>query len=242
MKTTSIIALIVASAVVFSLLVVTPIALALSGSLDQATLFGLASLVLSWPVAALILGLLFMTRFHQSLDTFLRNIAHMKLPGGVEFQSQPQPPPDAESTVEDTPVSLSEEDKKQVEYLRSKIGELQELSQAERELLSRQYAAALAAASWWKFSYLNLFLVPQTKQVLLWFSQNAPQTRSTYSTLWAPFIQNEQQRTLTLDVLIQNGLLEEDNDMIRLTPEGYAFLQFMGAIPYPPIPARPQSA
>ena len=242
MKTSSIVGLIVASAVVLSLLVVVPITLALSGSLSQATLFGLAGLVLSWPVAALILGLLFMTRFHQALDTFLRNIAHMKLPGGVEFQSQAQPSSGAESTVEDTPAPLSEEHSKQVEDLRSKIGELQELSQAEKELLSRQYGAALAATSWWKFSYLNLFLVPQTKQVLMWFSQNPPQTRSTYSTLWTPFIQNEQQRTVTLDVLIQNGLLEDSEGMIRLTPEGYAFLQFVGAIPYPPAPPQPQGA
>ena len=242
MNIRSTVALILAAAVVLSLLVVAPIALALAGRLDPDTLFGLASLLLSWPIAALILGLLFMTRFHSSIDTFLRNIALMRLPGGFELQSQSQPNAPAEPPAEDSSAPLSEDAEAQADDLRSKIGEVETLSQAEKDLLSQQYEMALTNASYWKFAYLNLFFIPQTKQVLQWFSQSPAQTRVTYSALWAPFIRAEQQRTIILNVLLQYGLLEEQQGLIRITPEGYAFLQFIGAIPFPPQPPQQQSA
>ncbi len=198
-----------------SLILATPIFLAKQGYLNVSDFIKLLGIIFSLPTVILIITLSFFTRFHNAIESLLKNIGSMKFPGGFEFQRQnPAPPiPEVENKV------LPE------------ISENRKLSENEK-----RYSELINSARHWKFSYLNQFFVLQTKNVLSWFSRNTPQTRQSYDIIWTPYIIDQNQRNLTLSVLLQNGMISEKDGSIHITEEGLSFLQFLGYIPTTPSP------
>jgi hypothetical protein len=194
----------------------------------------LLALLLSWPVSVLIMALVFLSRFQGAIDFFLRNVRSVNFPGGnVQIQPQTETKPTDTNTPPGTMVISAE----QREQLGRYIQDLQQqhsaataAKQDTEQRLKQAYTDSIA----WKFSYLNLFYVPQTKQVLHWFAYHSPQTRESYNLSWQSYIQDSNQRGIVLDVLLQFNMLKMDNVNIAITPEGHGFLQFIGMIPYTP--------
>lgn len=204
------------------------------GNVSINIIVDIVSIFISWPVAVLVIGLLFILRFQSAIDFYLRNIGLMKLPGGVEIQSQQSTNDTTSNSESQKNLVLTPEQQKNIEDFIVDLEGKQKLSEEERRALSQRLDEMSHIAIEWKFRYLNMFLVLNTKNVLHWFSNNSPQTRESYNTLWHSIINDEEQRSIILDVLIFYGLLLEANGFINITDHGYSFLQFIGLIPPTP--------
>jgi hypothetical protein len=196
--------------------------------------FKIFALFISWPVAILIVTLVFFSRFQTAIDYFLRNIRSVNFPGGnVQVQSQAETKPADANTAPGTMVISPEQSEQLSRYIQG-LQQQNLAATAVKQDIEQRLIQASTESIIWKFSYLNLFYVPQTKQVLYWFAYSSPQTRQSFNLAWQPYIQDSNQRGVILDVLLQFNMLKMDNMNIGITPEGHGFLQFIGMIPYTP--------
>ncbi len=170
----------------------------------------LSSILFSWPVAIMIIFLIFISRFRTSIDTFLRNIRSVKY-RGLEIQG---------SIAESESPDEGSANIKQLIKSHKRANE-------EKRGLEQKIDKAYTEMYLWKFQYLNYFYVLNTKSVLQWFSSQS-QTEHYFHILWYQIIPDVQQRKTILDVLLEHGMLEKVGEKIQITPEGKAFLQFIG--------------
>jgi hypothetical protein len=61
-----------------------------------------------------------------------------------------------------------------------------------------------------------------------------PQTHQTYNQFWQTLVPDPNERDTILNVLLEQAMLKYEGTNIEITPEGYAFLQYVGLIPSPP--------
>lgn len=80
----------------------------------------------------------------------------------------------------------------------------------------------------WKFSYLNMFYVPITKQALLCLSENPSQTKQNFHLMWQLQIPDPTQRETILNELIRYEMLQAQDNTLSVTEEGEYFLQYLG--------------
>ena len=196
----------------------------------------IASLFISWPVAVTIVALVFFSRFREPLAFFLRNIRSVNFPGGaVQVQSQPAGTSDGNEEGSTGVPTFSAE---QTEHISQFIAELQQehdLVNKAKEDLKEEVRKAYNESYGWKFVYLNQFFVYNTKQVLLWFSnQGSPQSRQLFHQAWQQFIPSFNQRDVILEMALRFNMLESDGINLNITTEGYYFLQYIGFIPSAP--------
>lgn len=217
--------------------------LALRGQLDFrlsptfADFVAAASVLVSWPIAVVLIALRFMSQFGAAIDSYLKGLGRIKLPGGVELQSsQSSATPEPGDIAPDNLV-LSPADQAQIRAAIQEIEQQRDLSVEQRASLEQDFKQMADLAIQWKFQYLSLFFVPTTKNVLLWFCNSAPQTRASYEATWSPLIPDQSQRETILHVLLHNTMIIEADGILRATPHGYSFLQFIGLIPQTPSPA-----
>lgn len=190
---------------------------------------------IAWPVTVLTLFLIFFTKFRGAFDYFLRNIRTLNFPGG-SVETQDASSGSGESPKEDKEgvITLTKE---QTGYLETYIKNLQEehsLASQQTQDLQAELANAYIYTYAWKFEYLKLFYVPKTKNVLLWFANNSPQTRDNYNKSWQFLIPLVTERNVILGVLLQYGMIESDGINLKIASQGYSFLQYIGLIPFPP--------
>jgi hypothetical protein len=189
--------------------------------------------LISWPVAVVVIVFLTLRRLGAALEHYVRNLGLMKLPGGIELQRQSDPG-DATAKAPGATTSTTDEQNKVVELVRS-IWEEKEKAKADKEDATKLSADFARQAIHWKFAFLNLFLVPRSKDVLYWLSQgNIVVSQDKFHDLWRPYLPDENERNVILTVLAQHRLIEQESGAYRITREGYAFLQFIGKIPYAP--------
>lgn len=203
-------------------------------TLPADTIFRILSLLFSWPVTILIVALIFLSRFQSAIDYFLRNVRRINFPGGdVQLQQQTETKSSDISVPPGSMVITSEQQEQISRYIQD-LQQQHSNTVVEKQNLKEQLRQVYMESIAWKFSYLNLFYVPQTKQVLFWFAHSSPQTRQSYDTAWQPSIQDNNQRIVILDVLLNFNMLKADGVNITITTEGHNFLQFIGMIPRPP--------
>lgn len=190
--------------------------------------------IVSWPMAVAIVLLAFFDRFQGGIDHFLHNVRSVQFPGGnVQVQA-----PGAGSVEAERVILTPQQRDEMMNYI-AKLETSHSTTTATLEQVQQQLQTVNTLAFEWKFRFLNVFYVPATKQVLLWFAQYSPQTRESFHQAWQPVIADLNQRAIILDVLLQYGMVATDGTSIRITPEGYGFLQFIGLVPYaPPQPQR----
>ena len=194
----------------------------------------LLTVFISWPVAAVVIALLVLKRFGASLEAYLRNVAIMKLPGGIELQRQAATGNVASAHGPEGSITLSKDQQEELrQFLQLGWQEAEEQT-AQREALEERWKEATVDVLKWKFHYLQSIYVPRTKQVLQWFAQSRVDSNDHFHSLWAPFIPDAKERGTILDVLLDYGMLKHDKTGITISLEGYTFLQFTGSIPTPP--------
>jgi hypothetical protein len=220
-------------AVVVAWVVGIPALLAYMGLSPDPTL-RLVEALFGWPTAVLIVALVFLLKYREAIRHMLLNLGSMKLPGGFEFQRQTPSLPEKDEIPDDGSVTLTVEQSEQVAALFKEIQEKQKFTEKEKRDLKTQYFSILVVTTIWKFKYANLFLVPNSKKVLFWVSQEQRTTRKHYHSIWETTIVNISQRDIILSVLIDLGFIVESQGLIEITQHGYNFLQYIGQIPYQP--------
>lgn len=190
---------------------------------------------IAWPAAILTIVLFFFFKFRGAFDFFLRNIRKVHFPGGsVETQntftnSGEAPKENREGII--TPT------KEQTEYLEEyikKIRDERNIINEEKQDLQKELANVEFYMFAWKFEYLELFYVSHTKRVLLWFANNSPQTKENYYKAWQFLVPLPTERNTIIEVLVRYDMLERDGVNIRITEQGYSFLQYIGYVPCAP--------
>jgi len=200
-------------------------------SLSIDTFLRLSELLLSWPVAIIVIVVLLITRFHDAVDHFLRN-CRVSLPGGAEIQSQQAAgdPPDQNELPAGCTI-LTAEQQQNINQLFTGLKNQTELDAGDIQRLNDELNRAYDLAIHWKFDYLNLFLVPMTKEVLFWFSQQTVSlSEATYNTSWQTLIPDQSQRTTILNVLVRFGSVTNVGNLISITQTGRGFLSFIGRL------------
>ncbi len=206
---------------------------------DVDTVVKLFSVVISWPIAITLIALIFFSRFRDSIDLFLQNIRSVHFPGGsVQTQIPASGSEEAKKERRGDTIKLTP---RELEELSRFIGQMQEslnLANKGKEALEQDVKRWFKEAYRWKFTFLNTFYVPVTKDVLLWFSRLSPQTRESFHQWWLRIITSAEQRSIILDVLVGYGMMKADGVNYEITTEGYSFLQFIGYIPHAPEQVR----
>lgn len=82
-------------------------------------------------------------------------------------------------------------------------------------------------ALYWFFMYLNLFLVPTTKEVLVWISSLDGVTKDLYEATWGPRLAQPIQRASTLNALLQTNLVQDVGGLFRITERGRRYKLFL---------------
>jgi len=120
------------------------------------------------------------------------------------------------------------------EVIRNYIKDLhakKEATEKEKKDLKAQVALHQELAFGWKLQFLSVFLVPNSKNVLLWLYNNPAQSRDSFHTLWGPAIPAQTERDAILTGLTTYRLVIETLGQLSVTQEGIAFLRYIGSLP-----------
>lgn len=188
--------------------------------------------LLSWPVMVFALGLVFLIRFRASLEYLLRNIGSIKLPGGAEILAQLPVPPEEDTDADTAVDELPDTQRELVDALLSQLEAQQAQAMSEQEQREQTFRQLQWAALYWEFMYLSKFLVPKTQWVLKTLrTAQPPLTRTAFNHYW-PLWQfgGVTEREAVFSALTTTGLVQEDNSVLKVTPKGDAFVQFVGGV------------
>ncbi|RTR40794.1 hypothetical protein EKG38_02460 [Shewanella canadensis] len=180
--------------------------------------------VLSFPVATVVLGIAILIMFRDSVSTLLANVAKAKLPGGIELETHQNVrssqigeskklPDSSDSTVDGLPSGLNDAQKTQIEDL---------------------VKSHIASTYLWEYRYLNFYFVRGTQLVLDWFvSLNQATTLSHFDTVWMSVIPSVNERQAIITSLQNHHLinLDESSGTITVNPKGKEYQQWRGPVP-----------
>jgi len=242
-------------AIVFTILIagfVLLVTLAAKQSLSGGQqLVEILEVLVSWPIAILILALAFGIRFQQQIASFLEKIATflgeatwIRFGGrGFWTEAQRQVPSKA----------LTEEDKKLIELTAEQYASVvKDAEQLQKELQSvvnqqireevgeheamldtavrMYYEELLKESLFWEFEYLSLFLAPATKYLLRCISNRlSPLANYLLSPEIRHQISDPTQNQTMHQVLLDHGLIKQENGDFRITDKGKQFLKHMDA-------------
>ncbi len=180
--------------------------------------------ILSWPVAVLILGLVFFLRFSKQISTFLGSISSVKW-GSFEAQGQ------RDKLTEDVVtqgVTLTTEQWGNIENLVNQQG-----------VNIQQYQEALKAtferAEHFEFAYLNLALVFNSKIALQWFAlqPNKSSTRQNFFLAYQlppQVIDHIAEKEAIFSILLTSGLITQNGEFFTTSEKGEKFLKHIGLL------------
>jgi len=175
-------------------------------------------LIFSWPVAFFIIMIIFLFKYKDSLGTLIENIRSLKA-AGLEMLTQ--------TKTEEPNVEKEDINKKVIDDLLRKFGaselEKGQIVKEAQTIIWRLYNEA----EFYKFSYLNLFYIPNTKIILKWFDNISEITKENYKNYWRPTIKNERELDVILSVLVGYNVVEENGTNVRITESGRKFLEFI---------------
>ncbi len=170
------------------------------------------ALVVTWPVAVLVIGIMFISRFENSIRIFLEKIDRFKAPG-VELSQQ-----------QSTTVGGGKVEEKAVENLETKAND------GSVTLTKEQIDQLVSMYEEMDFKFLNLHLVQNTKIALQTITQIEArktiflQAYQVPSHVANPIVE----RQAILSTLTEAGLIDENNDILKVTEKGLRFLNFIG--------------
>lgn len=162
----------------------------------------------------------------ESLDIKMNASATSQLNQQLIFQT-PSPPTETGAGE----LRLKPEEQEVIKNYIKDLHAKKKATEEEKKDLKAQVAVNQVLAYGWKFTFLNHFLVHNTKQVLLWLQKNPNQSRDSFHTLWGPTIPAQTERDTILNVLTTYGLVIETLAQLSVTQEGITFLRYIGSLP-----------
>lgn len=175
------------------------------------------AVIITWPTATLILGLVFMVKFGDSIRLFLGKLNHLKARGFEVGQQQAKIP----STESD------HKDNEAVSQLEN------EADNGSVTLTKEQVDQLVGIFEDMDFKFLNLHLVQNTKLALRIINQGELRQDIFMQAYQVPdHVSNAvQERQAILDALGEAGLISNDSGMLKTTEKGIRFLSFIGMSP-----------
>ena len=137
------------------------------------------------------------------------------MPGGSEFYTS-QKEKDVDKIGKDKVPQVNDTDATE------KLSEELKLTPEQVKIVSEAFESERANAYLWEYKYLNLFLVPNTKNVLDWFySLDKSISVSFFDNIWKTIIPDEKEREAILKALLNHYLIiRNDGDMLVISPKG----------------------
>lgn len=197
----------------------------------------LLAVICSWPVAALVLVAVLLPRFEVPLVAFLTRMTRISA-GSVSAEAGQQPlaagalslgeahdsasakkvdapagptpaapaiaPPTTESPTTTTVAPTTEAPKASAAALAAPLGDPTAVS--------------------WKYLFLNQFLVPKTKRVLVWLMDRDQVTFADFMDAWQWELRTDAERAATLQALASVALIETMDNSLHVTVEGRQFV------------------
>lgn len=190
---------------------------------------------ISWPVVFLIVTLIFIAKFKESIKLFLENIASIKVGPFEASQRQTKIPEEKiedqlTENLQEQGITLSQEQVQQLDEVFNNLSKEKETK--EQEIANKDQAIKYFAerAELYEFSYLSLYLVFNSKFALLWF-YNQISNSSTKENFNSQFILNNQvinpfaEKEAIFNALLVNGLLEQNGILFKTSEKGIRFLK-----------------
>ncbi len=203
-------------------------------SIDWKLLLEYLKVILSLPVVILVIGLISMKRFEDSISKFLKNTHRIKagsFEAEAKYSEQPQPS-DIDSEVRN---SLHERgitlDQAQAKLLEDEFNRLIEDNSNKSQKISDQdnYIEWITArAVQYEFKYLELFLVFRSKFALFMLRKDAMQKNDFFNAINTEILPDPNREKLAVfDALWENELITLSGDLICITDKGERFLAFL---------------
>lgn len=163
--------------------------------------------IVTWPIVVVVCAFI----FRKPISGLIEKIRDLKAPGvGISTCQE------ATQGLQKSPESLIIETfvKREIEHLNT--------IQSKDDIIHQLWTERVR----WEFDYLNLFLVAKTKTVLRFLAQRIPPiTREDYLKAWPQ--DQQEQRDIVLNVLLDNGLVVDSSGILLVTDKGIAFNQFV---------------
>lgn len=175
--------------------------------------------IFSWPIIIFILVIIFLTRYHDSISSFIKNIKSAKGPGFEITQKQKNGSKKEIFSEKENINKLT----KELDQINASNIEKEKMLEEAKILIPNLFNGL----QYYKFEYLDLFFIASTKAVLGWFSANIQTTREFYKSVWLPIIKNELQLEIILSVLLAQSMLQDLGNSIKITDEGNQFLKYI---------------
>ena len=176
--------------------------------------------IFTWPIITFVLVTILLIKYHEAISKFICNIKSLKGPG-VEITQEQKIEIKNEPQIEKVEIDRLTTELNQV---RSNNAEKEQFIE-EARLLIPQLASGF---QFYKFEYLNLFYVANTKNILEWFNNVSVTTKDQYQFAWYIYIKDIKQLKIIIEVLILHNMLQVlDNDRIAITDEGRQFVSYV---------------
>ena len=179
--------------------------------------------LLSTPVIAGLLVLVFFMIFRVSIQALIGRIAKIRFPGGAELSTSQEELP----AKDELPQITANSEKSPIKGLGIT------LKPDQMRAISERFDAERAQARLWEYRFLNYFLVQKTQKVLDWLASLKQRTTTAmFDSFWLPVIPNAQERNAIIRALEAQHLIIIQNDLIEVTGKGIEYLQWRGPLPY----------
>ena len=177
------------------------------------------SVILSRPIAILVIGMYFLIRFREPINSFLTRMKSIKYWGVEVWTSQ---------TAE---ISKDTKMKQPKKYLKE-IKEIRGKNDENKKLIDY----LINESKFYKFAYLDLFLVWKSKKSLLWFYDTWSATKDNYIENFPEYFNKidnsyfveKKELEIIYNVLLSHELIELNmQQLISVTDSWKAFLKYI---------------
>lgn len=187
-------------------------------------------IIISWPLAFVVVLVIFIMRFPGSIKIMLENIGSFKLGPFEVAQCQGASKVDMDERrkeeIEKEGKSISRE---QISNITKKSDPSSIEKDKTGDLIVNIAKYYIDRAEYFEFAYLSRYLVPNTKLALLWFNRT-PSMRETFMsqyTLLPGTINCFDEKEAIFNALLSNGLIEINESQYRISEKGAKFLRFI---------------
>ena len=175
-------------------------------------------------ITALVI-IIFLKFYNDEVKALFKRLT--KLPGGVELSAPQQENLSTEKTIDD---KTSPEPQSSIESV-----PIQSQDDKQIETLTALYSTERSRAYFWEYSYLNLYLVARTQQVLDWIAAlTTPLSIDLFDSMWMPFMPEISERKAIISALERHYLIAIESRLISITPKGHEYIEWRTKVLNPP--------
>lgn len=195
------------------------------------------SILLSWPTTFLVVSLIFILIFKESIKLFLENVASIKIGPFETSQRQTKEPEEKiedqiTENLQEQGIILNKDQIQQIDEAFSNLSKEKETKEQESANKDQIIKYFIEKSELYEFAYLSLYLVTNSKHALLWF-YNQTLNSSTKDNFIAQFIIPPQiinpaaERESIFNALLINGLLEQNGILFKVSEKGMKYLKYL---------------